>query len=61
MQWFLAPTCSDGVPNGLETDLDCGGTTCVSQGKTCGTGLKCVLKTDCTTGICTSGICVGQL
>ncbi|CAF1460888.1 unnamed protein product [Adineta ricciae] len=52
-----APTCTDGVKNGLETSVDCGGVTCVSQSKTCGTGLGCGSSTDCTSGVCTSGTC----
>ena len=59
MQWFLVPTCTDGMTNELETDLDCGGATCVSQGKACGIGLKCDNDTDCTSGMCNIGICVG--
>ncbi|CAF1457500.1 unnamed protein product [Adineta ricciae] len=56
-----APTCTDGVKNGLETGADCGGVTCVSQSKTCGTGLGCGSSTDCTSGMCNSGTCIGQL
>ncbi len=44
--------CSNGVqdstdPN-TETDVDCGGTTCPA----CLVGKKCLVGTDCTTGIC---------
>ena len=48
------PTCSDGVKNGGETGIDCGGTTC---GK-CGTGQGCTSATDCLSGKCTSNLCV---
>ncbi|CAF1315197.1 unnamed protein product [Adineta ricciae] len=52
-----APTCTDGVKNGLETALDCGGNTCVSQNKQCADNLSCIIRTDCTSGVCTSGSC----
>jgi hypothetical protein len=41
----IAPTYSDGVLNGTETDLDCGGT---GMGfKACAQGLNCKVDTDC--------------
>lgn len=43
-----APTCEDGVVNGDETDLDCGGPTC----EPCGVGDTCVTWIDCLTGNC---------
>jgi MYXO-CTERM domain-containing protein len=43
-----APSCTDTVKNGSETDVDCGGPSCpackVSQG--------CAVGTDCETGVC---------
>jgi hypothetical protein len=46
----IAPTYSDGVLNGTETDLDCGGT---GMGfKACAQGLNCKVDTDCN-GACT--------
>jgi hypothetical protein len=46
--------CNDGVQNGSETDLDCGGSgACVR----CDIGKKCNLSSDCKTGICTAGLC----
>ncbi|MGE5181863.1 MAG: hypothetical protein ACM31C_07365 [Acidobacteriota bacterium] len=48
-----APTCGDGVQNGAETDLDCGGGSCPG----CATGAACFLPTDCATGGCSGGIC----
>jgi len=48
------PTCSDGVQNGNETDVDCGGPTCPK----CTEGKHCSVATDCATGVCTGGVCV---
>jgi hypothetical protein len=47
-----APTCTDGVKNGSESDVDCGGT-CPA----CGTDKSCSLPADCTSGVCTGGKC----
>ncbi len=43
-----APTCTDNVKNGDETDVDCGGTICPK----CAPPLACLVDADCTTGIC---------
>jgi hypothetical protein len=48
-----APTCADGVSNGAETDVDCGGPACGM----CAVGLKCVYPGDCQTSICVGGQC----
>jgi len=48
-----APTCSDGVLNGFETDGDCGGGVC----PTCADGQSCAVASDCQIGACTAGIC----
>lgn len=47
-----APTCMDGIKNGTETDVDCGGSCngCADT-KACGAGA------DCMNGICTAGSC----
>jgi hypothetical protein len=45
--------CSDGILNGLETALDCGGGVC----PTCGNGDTCNLGTDCGSGNCADGVC----
>ncbi|HRI65125.1 MAG TPA: hypothetical protein PK156_12840 [Polyangium sp.] len=45
--------CSDGVMNGLETDIDCGGMQC-SQ---CPDGLGCVGDPDCKSNVCMGGKC----
>jgi hypothetical protein len=48
------PTCTDGVRNGAETDVDCGGTgTCPR----CPDYRRCTAGTDCTAGTCTMGYC----
>ena len=46
-------TCSDGVKNGTETDVDCGGS-CSTK---CGTGKVCSVSTDCQSLNCLGGIC----
>lgn len=48
-----APTCSDGVLNQDETDVDCGGATCSK----CPTGKDCKIMSDCTSDVCTSSLC----
>lgn len=50
--------CRDGVANGDETDVDCGGATC---GRECGTGHVCIAATDCISGYCVDGYCCGSL
>lgn len=50
-----APTCSDGIRNGAETDLDCGGGTCPQ----CSPGQECLENSDCAgIGLCFGGICL---
>ncbi|MGH1342088.1 MAG: hypothetical protein ACRBN8_11080 [Nannocystales bacterium] len=50
------PTCSDGLHNGGETDVDCG----QECGGTCEVGQGCVDATDCVSGSCdaTTLVCV---
>ena len=48
-----APGCGDGVLNGAETDLDCGGGSCLA----CMDGLTCTGAADCQSGVCTGGVC----
>jgi hypothetical protein len=43
-----APSCTDGVQNGNETDIDCGGGTCPP----CAPGKNCMTAGDCTSGVC---------
>lgn len=40
---IVAPTCNDGIHNGAETDVDCGGGTCPA----CLAGDSCNIATDC--------------
>jgi len=46
------PSCSDGQPNGLETDVDCGG----SCGP-CGVGKACIQAADCAPWLCADSKC----
>jgi plastocyanin len=43
-----AASCGDGVKNGMETDVDCGGPTCPD----CGPGKLCGSPLDCVSGVC---------
>jgi hypothetical protein len=52
-----APTCTDGVHNGTETDVDCGGPACDASGHLCSVGQHCGAGVDCTTGVCLGGVC----
>ena len=47
------PTCADGVKNGPETDVDCGGDSCPP----CEIGQACQNSADCKVGLCTDGLC----
>jgi hypothetical protein len=40
--------CQDGVQNGAESDVDCGGSVCPK----CGTGRLCATGGDCESGVC---------
>src|SRR6478609_323446 len=53
------PTSTDGVKNGSETDIDCGGGSPTSAPK-CAAGKTCREATDCVWGYCTGGICEGH-
>ena len=48
-----APTSSDGVKNGDETDLDCGG----SSAPKCVGGKACKIPNDCASGACNNNVC----
>jgi hypothetical protein len=48
------PACPDGVKNGGETDLDCGGANCATK---CAIGKTCAVSTDCDKAICTALAC----
>jgi hypothetical protein len=47
------PTCDDGIHNGDETDVDCGGPTCSA----CQPGRSCEEGSDCTSEVCEAGLC----
>lgn len=49
----VPPTCSDGLRNGDETDIDCGGS-CPSS---CANGQTCAADKDCDSGHCVSLVC----
>ena len=46
--------CNDGVKNGNETSVDCGGDACPR----CSVGDKCKVASDCESNVCTGGLCV---
>jgi len=49
----VAPTCGDGVANGSESDVDCGGADCVL----CADLQHCWLNSDCQSAICQNNKC----
>lgn len=49
----IFPSCADGVKNGAESDVDCGGGECTP----CGVGKVCTSNDDCV-GLCKSSQCV---
>jgi len=49
-------SCSNGIKDGTETDVDCGGNQCPK----CGDGKMCQLPSDCQSNDCVNGLCVGQ-
>jgi cysteine-rich repeat protein len=50
-------TCTDGLQDGDETGIDCGGPTC---GAPCGVGQGCLVPPDCQSALCNAitGLCV---
>ena len=59
LKFFLVvPTCNDGVKNGNETDMDCGGS-CLSNNR-CRETQRCINPSDCNSGICKLNICQGE-
>ena len=49
-------SCSNGVADGDETDIDCGGS-CSTK---CANGKKCLQNSDCTNGTCSNNVCTGD-
>ncbi len=47
------PSCSDGIKNGTETDVDCGG----QCPQACNIGQGCTYDTDCISDYCVAGKC----
>jgi hypothetical protein len=45
--------CDNGVLDGTETDVDCGG----GCGQQCATGADCGVGADCVSGFCADGVC----
>lgn len=50
-------TCTDNEQNGAESDIDCGGSTCSK----CIGGKRCGSASDCSSNVCTNGVCVTEL
>jgi hypothetical protein len=53
----ICDSCGNGVKDGAETDIDCGGLSSGSGCATCATGKACGIASDCTSGSCTMGQC----
>ncbi|MEQ9651695.1 MAG: fibrinogen-like YCDxxxxGGGW domain-containing protein, partial [Sandaracinaceae bacterium] len=55
----MRPLCMDGIRNGEETDIDCGGTTCApcALRDTCSVDTDCVAGAACTAGVCLAATC----
>ncbi|MBM4783538.1 MAG: hypothetical protein GQE15_38175, partial [Archangiaceae bacterium] len=51
------PGCGDGVLNGQESSIDCGGPTCLK----CALSKACNANSDCTSSVCSGGRCVGSV
>ncbi len=47
------PSCSDGIKNGTETDVDCGG----QCPQACNIGQHCTYGSDCISDYCVGGLC----
>lgn len=50
------PSCADGVKNGEETGIDCGGPPSCPR---CAVGEGCGVGGDCESGVCWAGVCEG--
>lgn len=49
--------CKDGVKNGQETGVDCGGSVCLAK---CVTNGGCAAPDDCVSGVCKAGVCLHE-
>jgi hypothetical protein len=47
-------SCSNGIQDCNETDVDCGGDMCPP----CASGKMCLVDSDCLSGMCLMGICL---
>ncbi|HQP34988.1 MAG TPA: hypothetical protein PLI95_07410 [Polyangiaceae bacterium] len=52
-QLVCGDCCPDGIKNGNETDVDCGG----GCGSNCALGMACAVHADCANGTCVNGKC----
>ncbi len=50
---WVNPSCDNGLQDGDETDVDCGGDTC----QPCSVGQTCLVDPDCRSGVCDDGVC----
>ena len=50
----IAESCADGIQNGDETDVDCGGS-CPAK---CDFGDSCLINADCSGNVCDNGVCI---
>jgi len=50
------PSCTNGMQDGTETDVDCGGGSCPA----CAVGGQCVFDSDCSNSVCTAGTCTAS-
>ncbi len=56
-----AGDCNNGVQDGTETDIDCGGASGGGTCAACDTGKSCIADADCSSGACTNGACIRAL
>lgn len=53
----VSSTCTDGIQNQDETDIDCGGIRCTNR---CSINQTCSNSSDCNNTTCVNGICLGK-
>jgi hypothetical protein len=54
---LCAPSCHDGIQNGEETDVDCGGNECNRNRRSCLESRGCEVNEDCRSFDCQDGVC----